>query len=99
MDPLSTPNSTPSAAIRRDDRVIALPGFRTHGSGGGEGLSDGGPLWLRTIAPHADLSGVDIAVNAPIAPSIGAMVAHQTHHIGGLSTCCRDHPGRSMLRR
>jgi hypothetical protein len=27
-------------------------GFYTHGMGGGGGITDGGPSWLREIAPH-----------------------------------------------
>jgi hypothetical protein len=53
-------------------------GFRTHGPGGGGGLSDGGPSWLRAIHPHKGLGGVTVALTSPLAPSIGGMVAHQT---------------------
>ncbi len=53
-------------------------GFRTHGAGGGGGLTDGGPSWLRAIHPHNGLGGVTVAMTAPLRPSIGGMVAHQT---------------------
>ena len=50
----------------------------THGVGGGGGLTDGGPVWLEKIQPHADLRGVDVALTGALHPSIGGMVAHQT---------------------
>ncbi len=53
-------------------------GFRTHGMGGGGGITDGGPSWLREISPHYDLKGVAVRMTGPLALSIGGMVAHQT---------------------
>jgi hypothetical protein len=53
-------------------------GFHTHGPGGGGGLTDGGPVWLKKIYPRNDLRGVDVALTGPLYPSIGGMVAHQT---------------------
>ena len=50
----------------------------THGVGGGGGLTDGGPVWLEKIQPHADLRGVDVGLTGALHPSIGGMVAHQT---------------------
>ena len=54
-----------------------LFGF-THGIGGGGGLTDGGPVWLKKVEPHADLMGVDVALTGALDPSIAGMVAHQT---------------------
>jgi hypothetical protein len=53
-------------------------GFRTHGLGGGGGITDGGPAWLQSIAPHFDLKGVEVRMTGLLNPSIGGMVAHQT---------------------
>jgi hypothetical protein len=50
----------------------------THGLGGGGGLSDGGPVWLDEVRPHADLMGVDVSLTGPLNPAIGGMVAHET---------------------
>ena len=50
----------------------------THGPGGGGGLTDGGPAWLQRIYPRLDKRTVDVALTAPLYPSIGGMVAHQT---------------------
>jgi hypothetical protein len=52
--------------------------LRTHGPGGGGGLTDGGPSWLRAIHPHNGLGGITVALTAPLVPSIGGMAAHQT---------------------
>jgi hypothetical protein len=48
---------------------------RTHGPGGGGGLTDGGPVWLQEIYPFPDLSGEVVAMTG--AP-VGGMVAHET---------------------
>ena len=61
----------------REVQRPCLFGF-THGIGGGGGLSDGGPVWLDKIKPHADLQGVDVSLTGALDPSIGGMVAHQT---------------------
>jgi hypothetical protein len=50
----------------------------THGIGGGGGLTDGGPVYLKKVEPHPDLMGVDVALTGALDPSIGGMVAHQT---------------------
>jgi hypothetical protein len=48
---------------------------RTHGPGGGGGLTDGGPVWLQEIYPFVALNGVYVAMTGS---PIGGMVAHQT---------------------
>jgi hypothetical protein len=53
------------------------PGFRTHGSGGGGGLIDGGPVWLQRIAPRANLSGTDVRLTGPTTTSVGGVLVHQ----------------------
>jgi hypothetical protein len=53
-------------------------GYLVAGPGGGGGLTDGGPVWLRKIYPRPDLTRVDVGLTAPLAPSIGGMVAHFT---------------------
>jgi hypothetical protein len=53
-------------------------GFKVHGPGGGGGLTDGGPAWLQKIVPRPGLDGVDVALTAPLYPSIGGIVAHST---------------------
>jgi hypothetical protein len=52
-------------------------GYRTHGIGGGGGITDSGPSWLNRLYPHADLRGVTTTMTGPLHPSIGAMVTHQ----------------------
>lgn len=49
-----------------------------HGPGGGGGLIDGGPVWLRAITPRSDLTGVTVNLTGPLAPAVGGMVAHFT---------------------
>jgi hypothetical protein len=51
---------------------------RVHGAGGGGGLTDGGPVWLRRIYPTGDLKTVTVDLTGPLVPSIGGMVAHHT---------------------
>ncbi len=51
---------------------------RTHGPGGGGGLTDGGPVWLQEIYPFPTLNAVRVDLTGPLYPSIGGMVAHQT---------------------
>jgi hypothetical protein len=51
-----------------------IPSF-VHGPGGGGGLSDGGPVWLREIRPRPDMTGEDVALTGP---PIGGMVAYET---------------------
>jgi hypothetical protein len=58
--------------------MTCLSGFMVHGPGGGGGLTDGGPAWLQKIIPWLGLGGVDVALTAPLYPSIGGMVAHST---------------------
>jgi hypothetical protein len=58
--------------------TLCPDGFRTHGPGGGGGLTDGGPSWLRAIYPHNGLGGITVGMTAPLLPSIGGMVAYQT---------------------
>ena len=53
-------------------------GGLTHGPGGGGGLTDGGPVWLRRIEPSLDHKTVSVALTGSLAPSIGGVVAHQT---------------------
>jgi hypothetical protein len=60
-------------------------GYHVAGPGGGGGLTDGGPVWLRKIYPTADLKRVEVSLTAPLNPSIGGMIAH--------FTCVQDVPG------
>jgi hypothetical protein len=36
------------------------------------------PVLAVGVAPHFDLRGVDVRMTAPLGPSIGGMVSHQT---------------------
>jgi hypothetical protein len=49
-----------------------------HGIGGGGGLTDGGPVWLRRIHPRPGLRSIDVALTGPLYSSVGGMVAHHT---------------------
>lgn len=54
-------------------------GDRTvHGPGGGGGLTDGGPVWLRKIYPTTDLDRVQVELTGALHPSIGGMAATST---------------------
>jgi hypothetical protein len=53
-------------------------GYRVHGAGGGGGLKDGGPVWLREIYPSISLNYVSVRMTGLLHPSIGGMVAHIT---------------------
>ncbi len=54
------------------------PGSFVHGAGGGGGLTDGGPVFLRYIVPTETLSHVHARLTGPLYPSIGGMVASAT---------------------
>ena len=54
------------------------PFYRVHGLGGGGGLIDGGPVWLKEIRPYHDLSGVKVTMSGLLYPSVGGMVANAT---------------------
>jgi hypothetical protein len=49
----------------------------TRGIGGGGALTDGGPVWLRTLAPVLDGTnlpkGVVVGMTGPLAPAIGGV--------------------------
>jgi hypothetical protein len=49
-------------------------GYYTHGTGGGAGTTDGGPVFLHAVRPHADLRGV----TAVMTTSITGVGAYQT---------------------
>jgi hypothetical protein len=53
-------------------------GTFVHGAGGGGGLSDGGPVFLRYIIPSETLTHVFARLTGPLFPSIGGMVASAT---------------------
>jgi hypothetical protein len=53
-------------------------GSLVHGAGGGGGLSDGGPVFLRYIVPTETLSHVHARLTGPLNASIGGMVASAT---------------------
>ena len=57
---------------------VSCSNYRVHGPGGGGGLTDGGPVWLRKIYPTVDLRRVQVELTGPLYPSIGGMVANAT---------------------
>jgi hypothetical protein len=58
-----------------DASTVCSGTSRTHGAGGGGGLTDGGPVWLQKIYPNFALTRVDVAMTGY--PQ-GGVVAHQT---------------------
>ncbi len=67
-------DGTATYAIGASDRCA--DGYYTHGLGGGAGITDSGPVWLRGIWPHNDLRGVSVLMTGP--GSTAGVVAHQT---------------------
>ena len=63
-----------SYSIGATDRCA--DGYYTHGLGGGAGITDSGPVWLKSIRPHNDLRGVSVVMTGP--SSTAGVVAHQT---------------------
>jgi hypothetical protein len=57
---------------------VSCGNYSVHGPGGGGGLTDGGPVWLRKIYPTADLRRVRVELTGALYPSIGGMVAYTT---------------------
>lgn len=53
-------------------------GHRVHGVGGGGGLADGGPVFLRKLYPTTGLWAVQVELTGLLYPSIGGMVASAT---------------------
>ncbi|HWM07998.1 MAG TPA: hypothetical protein VNO82_01595 [Solirubrobacteraceae bacterium] len=58
------------------DATMTCASGRIHGPGGGGGLTDEGPGWLRKIYPSGDLRSVQVGLTAKIAS--GDMIVHST---------------------